>query len=242
MSDNNDIHPTSNIYDCSLGNEIRIFKNTNLKKSLFGSNLRVGDETIIYDSTIENNVEINRRNLILNTNLGQYSYTGVNTIIRSATIGSFCSISWNVSIGGADHSPSNVSSLRESKFNFLDQSISDNSYEDYGLPCIIGSDVLISTNAIILRNVEVGDGAIIGAGAVVTRDVEPYSIVAGVPAKKIKMRFDQDTIAALLEIKWWNWPIEIIRKHQTLLFSTRIDKLTIEKMRRISSTIQQNGE
>jgi len=77
---------------------------------------------------------------------------------------------------------------------------------------VIGSDVWICYNASILSGVTIGHGAVVAAGAVVTRDVEPYSIVAGNPAQHVKWRFDEDTRKELLQIAWWNWPEEEILK------------------------------
>lgn len=75
---------------------------------------------------------------------------------------------------------------------------------------VIGNDVWIGYEAVIMAGVTIGDGAIIGTRAVVTKDVPPYTIVGGVPAKPIRKRFDAETIASLLEIKWWDWPVERI--------------------------------
>ena len=75
---------------------------------------------------------------------------------------------------------------------------------------IIGNDVWIGFEAVILAGVAIGDGAIIGTRAVVTKDVPPYTIVGGIPAKPIKKRFDEDTISELLRIKWWDWSNEKI--------------------------------
>lgn len=79
--------------------------------------------------------------------------------------------------------------------------------------CIIGNAVWIGNNAIIMQNVKVGDGAIVGAGAIVTKDVEPYTVVAGVPAKPIRTLFSQEDIDYLENIKWWDWPVEKIKKY-----------------------------
>lgn len=76
----------------------------------------------------------------------------------------------------------------------------------------IGNDVWIGLNAIIMPGLTIGDGAIVGAGAVVTRDVPPYTVVVGAPARMIRRRFDADTVAALLEIAWWNWEAERISR------------------------------
>ncbi len=79
-------------------------------------------------------------------------------------------------------------------------------------PVVIGNDVLVTYEAMIMSGVTIGDGAIIAPRAVVTHDVEPYSIVGGNPAKRIKWRFDEETRAALLRIRWWDWPEEKVRQ------------------------------
>ena len=90
---------------------------------------------------------------------------------------------------------------------------------------VIGNDVWIGYEAVILAGVTIGDGAVIGARAVVTKDIPPYTIVGGVPAKPIRKRFPQETIDHLLKIKWWNWPEERIRQHITEIQSGRIEYL-----------------
>jgi chloramphenicol O-acetyltransferase type B len=84
----------------------------------------------------------------------------------------------------------------------------------------VGHDVWLGRNSMILSGVKIGNGAIVAAGAVVTKDVAPYSMVGGVPAKYIKMRFDPDQIAALEAIQWWNWPLEKIRQNLELFYDT----------------------
>ena len=90
---------------------------------------------------------------------------------------------------------------------------------------VIGNDVWIGYEAVILAGVTIGDGPVIGARAVVTKDIPPYTIVGGVPAKPIRKRFTQETIDLLLKIKWWNWPEERIRQHITEIQSGRIEYL-----------------
>lgn len=90
---------------------------------------------------------------------------------------------------------------------------------------VIGNDVWIGYDAIIMAGVNIGDGAIIGARAVVTKDVEPYSIVGGVPAKEIRKRFAPDVVAKLLELKWWNWPTEKIKDHLAAIQSGDLEEL-----------------
>lgn len=146
-----------------------------------------------------------------NVVIGRYSYCGYRCQINNCTIGSFCSISDTVVIGRAEHqiqlvstSPVFVTGNNTLRANFA----SHPSVESK--KTIIGSDVWIGVGAIIRAGVRVGDGAVIGAGSVVTKDVPPYSIFAGAPAKEIRKRFDEETIEALLAIRWWEWPSDRI--------------------------------
>lgn len=90
----------------------------------------------------------------------------------------------------------------------------------------MGNDVWIGYEAIILAGVTVGDGAVIGARAVVTKDVPPYTIVGGIPARIIRRRFDEETIHALLRIKWWNWRPEQIRKKIIFLQEGKMEEFS----------------
>ena len=90
---------------------------------------------------------------------------------------------------------------------------------------IIGNDVWIGYEAVILSGVTIGDGAIIGARAVVTRDIPPYTIAAGLPAKPIRRRFDVETIAQLEELRWWDWEEEKIRQNIAAIQSGNIEAL-----------------
>ena len=92
----------------------------------------------------------------------------------------------------------------------------------------IGNDVWIGQGATILSGVKIGDGAVVGACSVVTRDVPPYAIVAGNPSRLIRMRFDQETVDSLLKIKWWDWDLQRIRDNMSLLLSDNMEDF-IEK-------------
>lgn len=89
----------------------------------------------------------------------------------------------------------------------------------------VGNDVWIGHEALIMPAVTIGDGAIIASRSVITKDIPPYTIVAGNPAKVIRKRFDEETISSLLEIKWWDWPIEIINKNIAAIVGADIDML-----------------
>ena len=90
---------------------------------------------------------------------------------------------------------------------------------------IIGNDVWIGYEAVIMAGVTIGDGAIIGARAVVTKDVSPYTIVGGIPAKSIRKRYSEETIDLLTELKWWDWPEERIAKNIKAIQNGRLDQL-----------------
>lgn len=90
---------------------------------------------------------------------------------------------------------------------------------------VIGNDVWIGYEAVVLAGVTIGDGAIIGVRAVVTRDVPPYTIVGGLPAKMIRKRFDDETITKLLQMRWWEWPEEMIAENIQLIKSGCIEKI-----------------
>ena len=131
-------------------------------------------------------------------------------------IGSFCSIAANVTLLlGAGHDTAWVSTwpIRE-VFGLPDQ------YEQHPIyrgPTAIGNDVWIGRDAVILDGITIGHGAVIGARAVVTKDVRPYAVVGGVPARENRRRFTDEQVDALLEIAWWDWPIEkIIREADAL--------------------------
>ena len=91
---------------------------------------------------------------------------------------------------------------------------------------VIGNDVWIGYEAVILAGVTIGDGAVIGSRAVVTKDVPPYTIVGGVPAKTIRRRFDEDTVEELLGLRWWDWPEEVIRENIAAIQSGCVEQLS----------------
>jgi len=149
--------------------------------------------------------------------VGRYTYAAPDTHIQSigTVIGSFCSIGQRVVIGHGNHPKDFLSS---SPFFYFDElGFKTNEMPTYDQfwyidPVTIGNDVWIGDGAWIKNGVTIGDGAIIGARAVVTRNVPSYAIVAGIPADVIGYRFDEKTISALLESKWWNLPNDVIRQ------------------------------
>jgi len=102
-------------------------------------------------------------------------------------------------------------------------------------PLEIGNDVWIGRRAIVMPGVRIGDGAVVGAGAIVTKDVAPYAIVGGNPAKLIRYRFDPNQIESLLAIRWWDWSDEKIRAEQTAFFGPVDDFIERHSMPRPQS-------
>jgi acetyltransferase-like isoleucine patch superfamily enzyme len=149
---------------------------------------------------------LSRHCLLANSTLGDYSYLGEKTEIRNADIGKFCSIGHNVHIGLGAH-PTDMVSTHPVFYSMKEQisfTFSKQQKFDENKRVKIGHDVWIGANVTILDGVEIKTGAIIGANALVSKNVEPYSIVGGVPAKIIKYRFDHETINLLLQSKWWD--------------------------------------
>ena len=165
----------------------------------------------IRDSQIDRTSKVYEKSSLTKVRLGRFSYISKNTNITDAKIGSFCSIGGRCQIGGGLH-PTNMVSTSpvflkgKSAVGFNFGSIDFSPSETV----IIGNDVWIGSGVFVKAGVKIGSGAVIGANAVVTHDVEPYSIVAGVPAKEIRKRFDNETIERLLELGWWDWPAERI--------------------------------
>lgn len=142
-----------------------------------------------------------------NSRLGDYSYISADSHINFTAIGKFTCIGPEVKIGLGTHPTSVFVSVHPAFYSGkgrLGKTFADREYFNEFQRTYIGNDVWIGANAIIKGGIKIGHGAIVAAGAIVTRDVAAYSIVAGTPARLIKMRFNEEQIATLLETKWWD--------------------------------------
>lgn len=212
------------IRDSNISTEAMLYKNIRIIKSNISDFCVVGDDTDLVNCYMSSKSEFGRRNLIRDVNIGLGSYTGTNTIIKQANIGKYCSISWNVSIGGLNHPYNNVSMYS----NYWYKKVFDVDFpvEEQIETVHIGNDVWIGSGVIVLSGIKIGDGAVIGAGSVVTKDVPPYSIVVGNPASVIKKRFSQEIIDLLIRVKWWDWSEQkIIDNLDVLRNPPNIDEL-----------------
>lgn len=177
-----------------------------LKNVITKPNIEAGDYTM-YNDFVNDPGEFEKNNVL-------YHYP-INH--DRLIIGKFCSIACGAKFlfNSANHTLASLSTypfpLFFEEWGLEKHNVAE-SWDNKG-DIIIGNDVWIGFEAVILAGVTIGDGAIIGTRAVVTKDVPPYTIAGGVPAKPIKKRFDEDTISDLLHIKWWNWPKEKISQH-----------------------------
>ncbi len=205
--------PEKNIYPRTGDRQTVYLKNTITNPAII-----VGEYTM-YNDFVNDPAQFERNNVL-------YHYPVNHDRLM---IGKFCSIACGAKFlfNSANHS---LSSLSTYPFPIF--------YEEWGLDrknvaeawdnkgdIVIGNDVWIGYEAVILAGVTVGDGAVIGACAMVTKDVPPYTIVGGVPAKPIRKRFSEETISEMLALKWWDWPKERIARNIPAIQSGRLDLL-----------------
>ena len=187
-----------------------------LKNAITDPSIMVGDYTM-YNDFVNDPVGFEKNNVL-------YHYP-INRLI----IGKFCSIACGAKFlfNSANHTLSSLSTYPFPLF-----------FEEWGLEkgnvgaswdnkgdIVIGNDVWIGYEAVVMAGVTIGDGAIIGARAVVTKDVPPYMVAGGIPAKPIKKRYPEETIAALSELKWWDWPEERIAQNLHAIQAGKLNEL-----------------
>jgi acetyltransferase-like isoleucine patch superfamily enzyme len=179
---------------------------------------RVLPGAILSKSRLDEYSSVGRDVELINSTLGRYSYVSYASRVANCDIGPFCSIGWHTIISPGFHPTDHVSTH---PIFYSDQAqcattwIEKSAQVENGRT-IIGPDVWIGVNAVILDNVKIGVGAIIAASAVVTKDIEPYTVVGGVPAKPIRARFDEATKDKLIASEWWEMSAEWLHKNRGL--------------------------
>ena len=201
------------IYPRTLDNQTVYLKNV-----VTNANIEIGDYTM-YNDFVQDPLDFEKNNVL-------YHYPINKDKLK---IGKFCSIACGAKFlfTSANHKMRSLSTYPFPIF-----------FEEWGLDVknicdawdnkgdiVIGNDVWIGYEAVIMAGVHIGDGAIIASRAVVTKDVPPYTIVGGTPAKKIRMRFDEDTIAQLQELKWWDWNIDKIAQYLPHIMNGNTEEL-----------------
>lgn len=157
---------------------------------------------------------------LCNSHVGRYSRIGISTNLLNTTVGNFCLISRDSLVGLGAH-PTNFLSphsifYKKGRWKWHPEWCGDTKFNEEDYPITIGNGVWVARGCIIMDGVTIGDGAIVAAGAVVTKDVPPFAVVGGVPAKVVKYRFSPEIIERLLEIQWWNLPDEEITRVKDL--------------------------
>ena len=189
-----------------------------LKNVITDPSITVGDYTM-YNDFVNEPVGFERNNVL-------YHYP----INRDRLIiGKFCSIACGAKFlfNSANHTLSSLSTypfpLFFEEWGLEKRNVAE-SWDNKG-DIVLGNDVWIGYEAVIMAGVTIGDGAIIGARAVVTKDVPPYTVAGGIPAKPIKKRYPEETIAALSELKWWDWPEERIAQNLHAIQAGKLNEL-----------------
>lgn len=192
---------------------------TYVKPTIKNPNIIVGDFTYFSDVDFENHVT------------HHYDFYGDKLII-----GKFCQIAKDVTfiMNGANHQMNAVSTFPFYIFEGWRQSAPTLDNMPTKGDTIVGNDIWIGQNSTILPGVQIGDGAIIGANSVVGNDVEPYSIVVGNPAKLVRKRFDDELIGIMLQLKWWNLPVEQINRLIPVLSNSNLNEVKEQLRKKMS--------
>ena len=202
----------------------KIYPRSNDKETIYLKGVITNPNIIVGDYTIYNDFAGEPKNFEKNNVLYQYPVNRDKLLI-----GKFCSIACGAKFifNSANHT---LLSLSTYPFPIF--------FEEWGLDVkeiakawdnkgdiVVGNDVWIGYEAVVLAGVTIGDGAVIGARSVVTKDVPPYTIAGGVPAKTIRKRFNEETIDTLLELRWWDWPRERIARNIAAIQSGNVEQI-----------------
>lgn len=226
------------VFGSSLKDDIKLSENIIIKSSNLNGSIYIGDSTKIINSTLKGEIEIGDNNKIHGATLlgkikiGNYSSLwGPNLDIYSnqkagVEIGNFCSIARNVSFQSFNHN------FKKPTSYFIGQNFFKEKWENekvYKGDIVLKNDIWIGAHSVILSGVAIENGAVVAANSVVTKDVPPFAIVAGNPAKIIGYRFEPHIIQTLQELAWWNWPSEKIKQNKSF-FENEIDEKTINSI------------
>ena len=188
----------------------------------FDQTVSFGVNSQVLNSKFEGHNFVGQGATVAYSDFGKYSYISKNSVIKNTSVGRFTSISWNCSIGPEDHdfnrltSSSILTSIKT--FTMFNQKF----YNPFEKKCYIGNDCWIGCNSTILRGVNIPDGVVVGANSVVTHTPPAYSVVVGSPAKVLKLRFEENIIEKLQEIKWWSYEDSIIRQLEPFFSKTKL--------------------
>lgn len=191
------LHSFVNCVNCRINSSVSIFSNTTISNSWLNGNNKIGKFC-----TIEN------------SEIGKYTYITDGAVVLNLKIGKYCSIGPGLNLGLASHPVNRISTspIFYSNTKFLGVNITDKyNYSEFK-QTNIGNDVWVGANVFIKSGVHIANGVVIAAGSVVTKDIEPYAIVGGNPAKVIRYRFPKEIIELLQQSEWWNKSYDTIKE------------------------------
>lgn len=206
---------TQVILNSNISSEnVTIYDKVRITDSIIENNSVIGDFSRINNSSLLGYNRVDRNTLVYYSVLDMYTYIGSNSVVMHSEIGKFCSISWGVTIGPGNHDYKKMSSHDFLYNDFYGLKPFDEKpvYDRFANKTCIGNDVWIGTGATILNGVKIGDGAVIGANTIVTKDVPPFAIFVGNPGRVVSYRFEKEQIDEILSIKWWDLPHDEIKK------------------------------
>lgn len=204
-----------------------------LKARRAGASVSLNNVTLT-DTAIEANCLVGHHVVIKGSRLGRYTGIAPYCWIWGTELGPFCGVATFAHVGAAPHDPDRAAShdwARWDRYGLY------HGPQDPSVRIITGADVWIGAGANVRSGVRIGHGAIVGAGAVVTKDVGDYEIVGGVPAQRLRMRFSEDVIARMLEIRWWDWPPQLLQR-QVDLFRRPLTAEVLENLEDVAATVR----
>ncbi|WP_159479125.1 CatB-related O-acetyltransferase [Chryseobacterium sp. 18068] len=197
---------------------------TKIKYQAKYKNLKVGYMSNLINVVFGQYNWLGNNVIIINSSIGDFSYISDGSVISETKMGKFCSIGPNVRIAPGKHPTHTFVSTHPAIYSNPEYCMKNFQTKDHHNPkrnVLIGNDVWICANAIIADGITVGDGAIIAANAVVNSDVEPYSIVGGIPATFIRKRFNDEQINVLNTSKWWDQDVDWIEKNSDIFLDIK---------------------
>ncbi len=218
---------------CRVDDRVLICGNAAVNASNLGSDCRIETGAQVSRSLLESSIAVHQNAELCGVNVGRFSYIARETVLNEVNVGRFCSIGPRCLIGSGDHpvdwvstSPVFYSNIQQTGRSLAEGLPANASFTERRR-IAIGNDVWIGAHVFVRDGVNIGNGAIVAAGAVVTKDVPPFALVGGVPARNIRFRFPPELVEQLQSIAWWDWPEDLLREAQPLISSAKIEPFLV---------------